>query len=109
MANVHPIDHYKAHMYGHRQDSQIGAEIICLEGNTVRARLTFFRGMDKVPSNSIESGVIQLRYKMEEFPFAVDLLRNEEPVYVHYISDIHSGFLATHSEPVGEGEIQKLD
>jgi len=54
------------------------------------------------------TGFISCHYLAEDYPYILDILRNEGPVFVEL--DIRSGNVAnirTSAEPVGEGEISK--
>jgi hypothetical protein len=48
--------------------------------------------------------VYYARFRQAELRDAVDLLRNEKPVYFQYNDTTNGAFLATGSEPVGEAE-----
>ena len=50
-------------------------------------------------------GYIWCHYSWDDFPHVVDILRNEEPVYVRYVAGSwNMGAISTLAEPVGEGE-----
>lgn len=74
-----------------------------------RATLWFYRDSASVipPNGSFMSGGAlryYARFPQAEFRDAVDLLRNEKPVFFHWNDTTTGAFLATGSEPVGEGE-----
>jgi hypothetical protein len=49
----------------------------------------------------------ELTYHMEEFPYIIDILRNEKPLYLKYPYGAPSGFrpsFGTSKEPTGEAE-----
>jgi len=50
---------------------------------------------------------VYLQYATFKFPFIVDILRNEKPLYIGYWENQHGryGRICTGKEPVGEGEI----
>ena len=78
-------------------------------GGQLRATLWFHRdSATSVPPNaSYTSGGVLIyyaRFRQAEAHDAVDLLRNEKPVYFQYNDTTNGAFLATGSEPVGEGE-----
>ena len=56
------------------------------------------------PSGPAASGSITLTYRSNRFDSVMDILRNEKPVYVYYDEGGGNGGIATHVEPVGEGE-----
>ncbi len=76
-------------------------------GNYI-ATLYFHRGGEALPQDSMSSnGQALLHYRLQDFENALDLLRNEKPMYLLY-SGSGPGFengIRTSSEPVGEGEI----
>lgn len=51
---------------------------------------------------------VYLRYTTTKFPYIVDVLRNEKPLYIGYWENQYGkyGRIYTGKEPVGEGEIQ---
>ena len=49
----------------------------------------------------------RLWYHIDQFPAVIDILRNEQPVYVHY-SNPTFAHIFTGSEPIGEGELDEL-
>lgn len=60
-----------------------------------------------LPADGIVNGQVQLHYHLDDFHNAVDLLRNEKPIYM-YFSGSGGGFengIKTSNEKVGEGEI----
>src|SRR5262245_3596798 len=80
-------------------------------GGHQRAILWFHRdSTTAVPANaSYASGsgtVYYARFRQAEFHDAIDLLRNEKPVFFQYNDTTNGAFLATGGEPVGEGEHQ---
>jgi hypothetical protein len=44
------------------------------------------------------------RFRQSDFPGAVDLLRNEKPVYFNFNDTTMGALLSTGPKPVGEGE-----
>jgi len=57
--------------------------------------------------NQTPDGFIWCHYTWEDFPQVLDILRNESPVYLRYVSGCDGGIssITTSNEPVGEGEI----
>ena len=51
---------------------------------------------------------VYLQYPTSKFPFIVDVLRNEKPIYIGYWENQYGryGRIYTGKEPVGEGEVQ---
>ncbi|MBK3332046.1 hypothetical protein GWK41_03060 [Persephonella atlantica] len=50
----------------------------------------------------VQNGVIRMHLPSSMFENVLDVLRNEEPVYIYYASG--RAFLGTSLEPIGEGE-----
>ena len=78
-------------------------------GGEQRATLWFYRdSVPAVPSNgSFSSGGLiryYARFRQAQLHDAVDLLRNEKPVFFQWNDTTNGAFLATGSEPVGEAE-----
>jgi len=50
---------------------------------------------------------VYLQYPISKFPYIVDVLRNEKPIYIGYWENKYGryGRICTGKEPVGEGEI----
>ena len=60
-----------------------------------------------LPADTVVNKQAQLHYHLDDFHNAVDLLRNEKPIYMYY-NGSGGGFengIRTMSERVGEGEI----
>jgi hypothetical protein len=78
-------------------------------GGQLRATLWFHRDTaSSVPGNAAyTSGGVMIyyaRFRQAELADAIDLLRNEKPIYFQYNDTTNGAFLSTGSEPVGEGE-----
>ena len=59
-----------------------------------------------LPVDSMSGGLANLYYHLDDFQNAIDVLRNESPVYLLYTGSgpgFENGVL-TSTEPVGEGE-----
>jgi hypothetical protein len=56
----------------------------------------------KFENDSESDGIIKMNLPSEMFENVVDILRNEEPVYIQFVHG--HGVLQTSLEPVGEGE-----
>ena len=60
-----------------------------------------------LPADAIANNQVQLYYHLDDFQHAIDLLRNEKPIYMYY-NGSGGGFengIRTMAERVGEGEI----
>ena len=71
--------------------------------------LRYYRTGVELPANSCvenEDGsrMFMVSFPYEHFAAAVDLLRNETPMFFMYNKKRKTAYLATSDEPVGEGE-----
>jgi hypothetical protein len=72
------------------------------DGRPLRQQLVFMPNGASLPPDDSKT----LYYHLEDFPNVLDLLRNEKPVYLHFLGE-GGGFengIRTGQEPVGEGE-----
>lgn len=69
-------------------------------------QLIFRPNGSDLPADSESGGSVNLYYHQEEYPNAIDLLRNEEPVYLLYNGTKAENGLLTSTEIVGEGELK---
>ena len=75
-------------------------------GNYI-GQLVFMPNGVALPPDSDTNGQVNLYYHVQDFANAVDLLRNEKPIYLYY-NGSGSGFengIKTMAEKVGEGEV----
>ena len=64
-----------------------------------------FHDESNVPSNrKDDDSRIELHYPMSKFSQVLDILRNEEPLFFVFIESSRTGYIATHKEPVGDGD-----
>ena len=98
------ITDYQAVIYGEDGTSAIGAYIHCFhEGRNVVTCV--FHNESNVPRNRLNAdGRVELHYPISRFPFVIDILRNEEPLFFVFIEATGSGYIATNKEGVGDGE-----
>ncbi len=80
--------------------------ISLFEGGAHKANLYFQdnQGGDRVSIDSYNS--VAATFEADCFAPAVDLLRNEKPVWLHYDVNRNICFLASTKEPVGQEETQ---
>ena len=75
-------------------------------GNYV-GQMIFAANGAALPADTVVNNQVQLHYHLDDFQNAIDLLRNEKPIYMYY-NGSGGGFengIRTMSEKVGEGEI----
>lgn len=66
----------------------------------------FHRSTTTLPSSDSQnaSGQIFCHYMADDFPRILDMLRNEKPVYMEFITGSNLGRIQTSMEGIGEGE-----
>jgi hypothetical protein len=77
-------------------------------GNYV-GQMIFMPNGAALPADTVVNKQAQLHYHLDDFQNAIDLLRNEKPIYMYY-NGSGGGFengIRTMSEKVGEGEISQ--
>ena len=88
--------------YFRRAEIQLGGD-----DNKWLGRATFHRSLDTIPDTDsrTDDGFIGCHYRWEDFPQVLDLLRNEEPVFLCWgeLGETYA-WIGTSKEPVGEGE-----
>jgi hypothetical protein len=75
-------------------------------GNESIGQLIFMPNGSPLPQDNMANGQVNLYYHLDDFQNALDLLRNESPMYLLY-SGSGGGFengIKTTREVVGEGE-----
>jgi hypothetical protein len=74
-------------------------------GNYI-GQMIFMPNGTTLPADTVANNQAQLYYHLDDFQNAIDLLRNEKPLYMYYHGS-GGGFengIRTMSEKVGEGE-----
>ncbi len=106
------IDQYEIHPVALNSPGypEISAFVRLSWGGQVRVTLWFYgNSAASVPANrSFVSGRLvryYARFREADLPDAVDLLRNEKPVFFHWNDMTNGAFLATATEIVGEGDV----
>jgi hypothetical protein len=99
---------YAVYYFGKKTDN-VKALIYAKDAdNNLRAFLYFVENGADLLSNSevVSTGVPWCRiwYHIDQFPAVIDILRNEKPVWVNYLSPTFAQIF-TGSEPIGEGEL----
>ena len=76
------------------------------DDNSLIGAAYFHRDWSTLPDTDSmsDSGYIYIHYLESDFPRILDLLRNEKPVYVRYVSGWDMASIDTYMEPVGEEE-----
>lgn len=77
--------------------------IYCEEGN--RLYILFRAESGGLPGNTWHGSTGVAYETIDRYPYYVDLLRNESPVWVTFNTDAKAFVVYASSEPVGEGEI----
>lgn len=67
--------------------------------------ILFKQTEEELPPNSYNGNIGVAYETIERYPFYVDLMRNESPVWVTFNTDAKSFVVYAAGEPVGEGEL----
>jgi hypothetical protein len=67
-------------------------------------QLIFMPNGTDLPQDFVNQGTIWLHYHQEDFKNALDLLRNEKPMYLLFLGSGSENGIKTTQEQVGEGE-----
>jgi hypothetical protein len=104
------IDGYSVRSWSSRPTTNLSpgtavAGIYLYQGNVYRGYVYFFPdGTPLAPAvHDSNNGRIFLHFNLCQFHATMDMLRNEKPIYVYYISPTNAA-LRTGKEPVGEEE-----
>jgi len=86
-------------------NNQIAGYIGLYTANYKRiAQITFYNDGHDVPKNSTSGDIVNLNFPFSKYQVVLDVLRNEDPVWLNY-NDINAlGTISSSKEPVGEGE-----
>ncbi len=98
------ISKYQALIYG-TQAGYGGArgQIMCWDNTgKVIGLVRFIDPVKPFPNDSEAAGKVTMHVPSDQFQNAMDILRNEKPVYIYFSQN--RGFLSTSKEPVGEEE-----
>jgi hypothetical protein len=86
-------------------DFSISGYLGCYNENYVQiAQIAFYNEGFDVPGNSKTGNLINLNFPISKFNYVIDLLRNEDPVYISYNETNKLGVISSAKEEVGEGE-----
>jgi hypothetical protein len=104
MADRSEVKSYHILVYGSPAGYQTNRAQIALFDSTgkVNAYVRFNDPGMFFESDSESGGIIRMHLPSAMFENVLDILRNEEPVYIYFAQG--RGFLSTSLEPVGEGE-----
>jgi hypothetical protein len=97
------IDKYLVMYSANRFAPRIGL----INGGRYIGQLVFRPNGSTLPPDAMARNQLTLYYHLDDFQNAIDLLRNESPMYLLYSSS-GGGFengIKTTQEPVGEGEV----
>ena len=106
------ISHYKVVLPAGRQQSFNRATAFVHgwnEDNLHRLTCHFHPDGNMIPENDMSNGIVHLHYPMSDFSIVIDLFRNESPIMNVYDPETREGQIMTEYEPIGQGEINRLD
>lgn len=105
---MHPesieITSYQYYQFSTRED---GAKAVCTcSGTGGKTVYVYFYGGTQTLLMAGKSGSrYSVYYRYSDMPNIIDMLRNEKPIYLHYVPEgTNNTRLSTTSEPIGEGE-----
>jgi hypothetical protein len=106
MATYVKFDTYKYFVYSNRYDTRDDTATIQLyDGERLVAMLFLNYDASKANRAPVQSGDrVLLYYHMSMLDTIIDMLRNEEPLYLGYSIDRQYGYLSTREEEVGGEE-----
>jgi hypothetical protein len=104
------IDGYAVRSWSSRSTTNLspGTAVVGIylyEGNTYRGYVYFFPDGTQLAPPVYHSATsrIFLHFNLSQFHATLEMLRNEKPIYLYYLSPTHAA-LRTGKEPVGEEE-----
>ena len=103
MAESHKIVRYRYYAFSTREDHRAVASLLLYGDTGYLGGASFYRsdGPPLEPAVKYPSGVYGLNYRLDDLPILIDMLRNEEPVYLIYDGALNSR-ISTSLEMVGE-------
>jgi len=98
------IKNYSVLFYGSPSGYQTNRAQIQLvdTNNKVAAWIRFNDPGQFFENDYVKDNIIRMHLPSSMFENVIDVLRNEKPVYIYFVSG--RAFLGTSSEPIGEGE-----
>ena len=101
---AHTIGSYSVLFYGSPSGYQTNRAQIQLKdtNNKVVAWIRFNDPGQLFEDDYENNGIIRMHLPSAMLDNVIDVLRNEEPVYIYFAAN--RAFLGTSSEPIGEGE-----
>jgi hypothetical protein len=105
MAQTISITKYLYYLFSSREDAT--PVLFLYDANRAHIAYVYFKsGPQPLPSaQQLPSGKYALYYRRSALPEIIDMLRNEKPIYLHWVPQgVNNTRLSTSPEPVGEGE-----
>jgi hypothetical protein len=105
MAQTIQIDRYLYYLFSSREDAT--PVVMLYNASGAQIGFVYFRG-DTQPlpaAGQTADGKYQLYYRRSALADVIDMLRNEKPIYLHWVPEgTNNSRLSTGVEMVGEGE-----
>ena len=102
---IEEFKEYKVLLFSHntQQEIQYSIELELPDGKAI------MRFVDQdLPDNQLDhvgnKNIYYVYYHTTNYLAAIDLLRNEKPLFFYYNHDNHESYITTSNEPVGENE-----
>ncbi len=105
MAQTISISKYLYYLFSSREDATPVVFLFDASGSHI-AYVYFRSGSQPLPqAQQLPSGQYALYYRRSVLPELIDMLRNEKPIYLHWVPEgTNNTRISTSAEPVGEGE-----
>ncbi|MEO0469372.1 MAG: hypothetical protein AAF206_07125 [Bacteroidota bacterium] len=104
------INTYSARLNGgpHGAPGKLRGHIHLFGANNKMIGIIYFHETGTNVPTDTNDGLLHMHLPIAQYTATVDLLRNEDPVYIKYVGNSLGNdpfvFLYTNQEPVGEGE-----
>lgn len=97
------FDSYKLTYYS-GPDFSLHSVIMLFSGQTVVGRINFMREGFEIRESKELHGIYLLNFHEGQFSEVLDILRNEEPLFIELNASFGVGSIRTSEEPIGEEE-----
>lgn len=98
------IDQYLINYVSDDDGKKVIPYILCFKSQKAVGKISFGE-TGGANENRVVDEYLEVHYPLSNFNEIVDILRNEQPLYLTVIPDRHLGALTTTDEPIGEEEV----
>ncbi len=85
---------------------QLTCSISLLSGGTAVGRVNFFSEGSPLGRNRVRNGISVINYPQSRFSDVIDILRNENPLFINVNESLDAGAIQTDQEPIGDLEAE---